>query len=160
MDTQEKTLEQYFDEAIEGEEVEVKQEAAKKPLALIQAEAREELVNDSEIYISSSSVDWEPREKTEKDNQQQSLPGLDEEIKKAQEEPHERRFKVELNLSLAPSNGKAIKIPVVVGEFSSKDIKDILSYSLTSRRISLIIDAVLDNPQQQKQEQQEQEQND
>lgn len=105
------------------------------------------------IYVSDSTIDNPPKEEADdsdsddESEKQETLPGFEQEQQRLQEEPHERMFKAELTLTLTPAGQKSVKIPVVFGEFNSNRVWQILTQGLTCRRVSRIVDAVLDNPE-------------
>jgi len=103
--------------------------------------------HDDGTYKSRSSIDSPPREESEpSDTEQEVLPGFEQELERISEEPYERKFKAELVLTLTPVGNRAVKIPVVFGEFPSTRIKEILTLGLNCRRVTRIVEAVLDNP--------------
>jgi hypothetical protein len=63
------------------------------------------------------------------------------------ETPFERKFDVDLSLTLKPENGKAYKIPLLTGAYYGKRIEELLELALKSRRSKKIINAMLDNPE-------------
>lgn len=120
--------------------------------------------NDSGEYSSKSSIDSPPKmskeekelEKQEeaktyekKNGQQSLLPpeeSAEEALNKLSENPHDRKFKVEMKLTLTPSGDKPFSLVVAAGSYASSRIQEILTLSLTSRRVRKVIEAILDNP--------------
>jgi hypothetical protein len=117
----------------------------KKNIALDQLAELEKEVPESELYTSNSSIDKEPKE--HKETVQESLPGIEDEIKNIAKDKHERLFVVEMKLSLAPKGSKPIQIPVCAGEYNSIHVVEVLHACLNSRRIKTVIEAILDNPE-------------
>lgn len=91
---------------------------------------------DDGVYYSNSTVD---------SNEQPFLPKMEEELEKTDEPSRLRKFKVEMTLSLAPLGEKAVKIPITVGEYPSNRVLEILTASLSARRVKQVIEAVLDD---------------
>lgn len=100
-------------------------------------------------YISDSTIDNPPRDQAddgdENDGQQQ-LPGIEQDMTRITAAPYERKFKVELKLSMTPLGEKAITVPVLCGEYPSSRVEEILSLALSTRRFKNILLAILDNP--------------
>lgn len=101
-------------------------------------------VEESEIFVSSSSVDNPP--KLEKEDKK-SYVKVDDKPKGYELFEGERKFEVEFAITLKPIGGKAIKIPLLAEELRGTIVHDAMHIALRDRRNLQVIDAVLDNPQ-------------
>lgn len=95
-------------------------------------------------YFSESTIDSPPKET--KEPEQINLVGIEEEKKRLTEEPHERKFKCDIKLTLGAEGDKSIVLPILCGEFPSSRVFEMIELAFKSRRIKNIISAVLDNP--------------
>lgn len=99
---------------------------------------------DDGTYRSRSTIDNEPQEQSEPE--QVEMFNMETEVEKLSAAPHERKMKVELTLKLTPSGDKTITIPVLVCEYPSSRVPELLKLAIEGRRFKRILWASLDNP--------------
>lgn len=103
-------------------------------------------------YVSRSTIDYAPREPKEakepKETQQTFWPEekANEKMRELTQDAHRRKFKVDLSLKLQPQGDKSYTIPLLIGEIPSDYVIDLVLKAVESRRNKAIIEAILDNP--------------
>ncbi len=99
-------------------------------------------------YVSNSSIDNPPKYTDE--DPQMEIPGTEQpestKLEDIGSDPYERKFKIDLKLTIAPGEEKAISIPILTGCYPSSRVEEILTLAMTARRFKKILEAVLDNP--------------
>jgi len=102
---------------------------------------------DTEEYVSKSSIDSPPQSDDDKKDQKEMFEPSLEDAFNAEQQQADRMFNVELVLVLKPKNGKAVKIPVLNGDWRASLVPEALKLAWDARRLKGVLKAVLDVPE-------------
>ena len=98
-------------------------------------------------YVSPSTIDNPPPDFDDDEEKQLDLFETDDDLAALDAEPHERKWKVSLKLTLTADDGKPTSVSLAAGMWRGNILMELLQRSVSSRRNRKIIEAVLDNPE-------------